>query len=307
MNIDTHRRRAMPPALQSLTPLQAAVTYAQLGWHVLPLWWPVATGECGCGRSDCASVAKHPIWWLVPRGLHDASSRVATVAGWWRSVPHANVGIRTGAESRLVVLDVDGAAGGRSLRELVSAHGTFGARWARTGSGGLHAYFAHPGTPVPNSAGRLGDGLDVRGDGGYVVAPPSRHPTRHLYRWISTDDGGLPDMPSWLLELAVRAPVADCREVQLDGASTAAYAAAALEGECREVEQASPGRRNHRLNRAAFKLGQLVGAGLLEEDAVAIALVAAGLKAGPGERKIRSTVLRGLCAGKRHPRPVSVL
>jgi hypothetical protein len=114
-------------------------------------------------------------------------------------------------------------------------------------------------------------------------------------------------MPSWLLELAVPPPLGGSHEVLLQGAMAAAYATAALEGECREVEQAPPGRRNHRLNRAAFKLGQLVGAGLLEENSAAIALVAAGLKAGPGERKIRATVLRGLSAGKRHPRPVSVV
>src|SRR5947209_13308283 len=164
MNIDTDRPEAVAPTTRSLTPLQSAVAYAEHGWQVLPLWWPIASGGCACGRSDCASVAKHPIWWLVPRGLHDASSQVRVVAGWWRSAPHANVGIRTGAESRLVVLDVDGVAGSRSLRGLIAVHGVFGARWARTGGGGWHAYFAHPDIPVPNSAGRLGHGLDVRGD-----------------------------------------------------------------------------------------------------------------------------------------------
>jgi hypothetical protein len=307
MIIDTHRRDPVMPATQTLTPLEAAIAYAQRGWRVLPLWWPASTGDRACGRPDCESPAKHPIWRLVPRGLHDASSRVSTIAWWWRSVPHANVGIRTGAASRLIVLDVDGQAGGQSLRELVAAHGTFAARWARTGGGGWHAYLAHPGTPVPNSAGRLGDGLDVRGDGGYVVAPPSRHQTRRLYRWIGADDDSLPSAPGWLLELAVPARLDTPGGVRLQSATAAAYAVAALEGECLEVAQAVPGRRNHRLNLAAFKLGQLVGAGLLAEDTAAIALVAAGLKAGPGERKVRSTVLRGLRAGQRHPRLVSAL
>jgi hypothetical protein len=307
VNVDTHRREAPPPALKTLTPLEAAIEYAHRGWQVLPLWWPATTGDCACGRPDCESPAKHPIWRLAPRGVHDSTSQVSTIAWWWRSIPHANVGIRTGAASRLIVLDIDGRAGGQSLRELVAAHGTFGARWARTGGGGWHAYLAHPGIAVPNSAGRLGDGLDVRGDGGYVVAPPSRHRTRRLYRWISADDDGLAAVPAWLVELAAPARLDTSTTVRLEGATVAAYAQAALEGECREVAQSAPGCRNHRLNLAAFKLGQLVGAGILAEETAASALVAAGLTAGPGERKIRSTVLRGLRAGQRHPRTVSAL
>jgi hypothetical protein len=185
---------------------------------------------------------------------------------------------------------------------------------ARTGSGGWHAYFAHPGSTVPSSAGRIGEGLDVRGDGGYVVAPPSRHVSRHRYRWVYPQDGpaqagaagDLPPMPRWLLHLAVppAPPGSQPRQVRLRTGHTAAYAAAAVEREAREVAQAPAGQRNHRLNRAAFRLGQLVGAGLLEETTAAAALVAAGLAAGPGERKIRSTVRRGLHAGMRHPRRV---
>ena len=86
--------------------------------------------------------------------------------------------------------------------------------------------------------------------------------------------------------------------------SAGAYGATALEREARDVARAAAGQRNHRLNRAAFRIGQLVGAGLVGETAALDALVAAGLRAGPGERKIRSTVQRALHAGMRHPRPV---
>ncbi len=137
---------------------QAALAYAVRGWQVLPLWWPASTGDCACGLPDCDSVGKHPIPRLVPHGLLDASSQVHAVGEWWWSVPHANVGIRTGAESGLVVLDVDGEVGRRALRTLVGTHTLLMARWARTG-GGWHAYFAHPGTTVPCSAGRLAQGL----------------------------------------------------------------------------------------------------------------------------------------------------
>ena len=306
MNLDIDRGGRSHPASPTITPLQAALEYAARGWRVLPLWWPASTGTCACGLVDCDSVGKHPISRLVPHGLYDASSQLDVVAGWWRSVPHANVGILTGTESGLVVLDVDGIPGRRRLGALVAAHGPFRAGWTGTGAG-WHAYFAHPGTSVPNSAGRLGEGLDVRGDGGYVVAPPSRHWTRRLYRWISPMDAArLSNVPAWLLELAVPVPPVPSAAVQLHAADAASYAAAALERESREVAQAQPGQRNHRLNRAAFKLGQLVGAGLLEERTAAIVLVGAGLAAGPGERKIRSTVQRGLRAGMRHPRRVAL-
>lgn len=218
----------------------------------------------------------------------------------------ANIGIRTGAASDLVVLDVDGDAGRLSLRGLVAHHAPFEATWARTGSGGWHAYFAHPGGTVPNTAGRLGEGLDVRADGGYVVAPPSRHSSGRRYRWIDATDDRPPALPRWLVELA--APdVHDAyaaRPVWLLAADVDAYATAAVEREARDVAQAPPGQRNDRLNRAAFKLGQLVGAGVVRQEVVVDALVAAGLAAGPGERKIRGTVRSGLRAGMLQPRRV---
>jgi Bifunctional DNA primase/polymerase, N-terminal len=264
--------------------------------------------------SDCESVGKHPIPRLVPRGLHDADSRLDTVAAWWRSVPYANIGIRTGIESGVVVLDVDGQAGRRALRALVNAHAQFDARWARSGGGGWHAYFAHPGATMPSSAGRVDDGLDVRGEGGDVVAPPSRHGTCRIYRWVvpphgSANAGGLPPIPRWLLHLAA-APAAPAgsrpAHVWLRTGRSAAYATAAVEREAHEIAHAPVGQRNHRLNRAAFRLGQLVGAGMVEESIAAAALVKAGLAAGPGERKIRSTVRRGLQAGIRQPRRIGL-
>jgi Bifunctional DNA primase/polymerase, N-terminal len=295
-------------------PGPAALAYAGRGWQVLPLWWPTPTGACACGLPDCESVGKHPIWRLVPHGLHDATSRVETVREWWRSVPHANIGIRTGIESGLVVLDVDGRAGWQALQGLAATHGPLTACWTRTGSGGWHAYLAHPGGTVSNSAGRLGEGLDVRGDGGYVVAPPSRHRSGCRYRWVGPRDdvaacdvtGELPPMPGWLIELATpSAPASsESRQIRLCTDDVPAYAAAAVEREAIEVALAPAGQRNHRLNRAAFKLGQLVGAGLLDLAAATDTLVAAGLAAGPGERKIRSTVRRGLRAGMHHPRRV---
>jgi hypothetical protein len=112
--------------------------------------------------------------------------------------PQANVAVATGALAGLVVLDVDPRhEGDGTLADLIAKHGTLPhTPCAWTGGGGLHYYFAHPGSNVPNSAGRLGPGLDVRGDGGYVVAPPSVHATGTAYEWaVACEPAAMPD---WL-------------------------------------------------------------------------------------------------------------
>lgn len=288
-----------------------ARTYAERGWPVLPLWWP-AGDRCTCGAADCQSAGKHPIHHLVPHGLNDATIDAAAVDAWWRSFPEANIGIRTGAASGLVVLDVDGEAGRRSAMDLAREHGRLGAAWVRTGSGGWHAYLAHPGGHGPVLLGRVGEGLDVRGDGGYVVAPPSLHASGRRYRWAWPSNVAgpteLPPAPGWLIDRAMPAPgrPPEPRAVRLGPDASSAYAAAAIDQEAREVALTQPGQRNERLNRAAFKLGQLVGAGLVSEATVTEALVTAGLTAGPGERKIRSTVARAVRAGMSEPRRVEL-
>ena len=146
-----------------------------------------------------------PLDGKIPRnrgGLTNASTDPAIIAEWWRRWPDANVGIRTGAESGVVVLDVDTPKGGAgALAELERKHGKLPAT-ARvlTGGGGEHIYFRHPDRELRNSTGRLGAGLDVRGDGGYVVAPPSVHESGRAYQWKRTLDRGLADCPAWLLE-----------------------------------------------------------------------------------------------------------
>lgn len=148
--------------------LDAALDYAKRGWLVIPLHAPRADDTCSCEREDCASPAKHP---RLQHGLHDASTDPKKLRAWWKRWPTANVGIVTGAGSGLVVLDVDPAHGGdASLNHLEDEHGDLAvdAR-ALTGGEGYHYLFAHPGVKVRNNAGtKLGAGLDVRGDGGYI-------------------------------------------------------------------------------------------------------------------------------------------
>jgi hypothetical protein len=294
---------ARDPARLADEPLLAALAYAVAGWPVLPLHTPAPAGGCSCGRAGCASAGKHP---RTRHGFRDASTDPARITGWWRRWPDANVGVRTG---ELVVLDVDGPEGARALAELETEHGPLPAtRRARTGRG-RHLYFHAADREVASSVGRLGAGLDLRARGGSVVAPPSRHASGRYYAWTCTVD--LAPLPAWLADLASimrpavgeRAALPPAVAASGGGERARRYLQAAMDAELAEVASATDV-RNNALNRAAFRLGQLVGAGLGDPARLADALLDAGLHAGLGEREARATIASGLGAGQRHPRPL---
>ncbi|HUP68580.1 MAG TPA: bifunctional DNA primase/polymerase [Acidimicrobiales bacterium] len=237
--------------------LAAALAYARRGWAVFPCHSPAPKGGCSCCRPDCSSPAKHP---RIAGGLKAATTDEAAIRAWWRRWPQANVAVRTGAASELVVLDVDpGHGGDESVKALVAEHGRFPpGPVVATGGAGRHLYLAHPGAPVRNDAGRrLGPGIDLRGDGGYVIAPPSRHASGGGYEWERLGEE-LPPVPAWLaIRLAPpERPRSAAPPIRHEGSSPWAYAA--LRHELGSVAGAAEGCRNHTLNRAAFKLGQLV-------------------------------------------------
>jgi hypothetical protein len=124
--------------------------------------------------------------------------------------PDSNVGVRTGAESGIVVLDVDPRhGGGESLNRIEAEHdGLDGRAVAMTGGGGLHYIFTHPGRMVANRTGAFGyAGIDVRGDGGYIVAPPSVHASGARYWWADLCEPELlADLPQWLTRPERRRP-----------------------------------------------------------------------------------------------------
>jgi hypothetical protein len=125
------------------------------------------------------------------------------VRAWFHRWPDANVGIVTGRISGLVVLDVDPKHNGDvSLRRMEQEHGPLPQTVeAFTGGGGRHIYFAHPGDTIPNKVG-LAPGIDLRGDGGCVVAPPSLHPSGRYYAWVLSheiENTALAPVPEWLL------------------------------------------------------------------------------------------------------------
>lgn len=168
--------------------LAAALRYLSYGWSVLPL----------------RPHDKQPLVSWEP--LQKARPTEAEVADWYRQWPDANLGIVTGEISKLVVLDVDPKHGGKdTLERLQQRLGTLPMTVeAQTGGAGQHLYFRHPGYTLRNRIG-IGQGIDLRGDGGYVVAPPSIHPSGGHYQWAagrSPVDLALTSLPKWLLTAA---------------------------------------------------------------------------------------------------------
>ncbi len=194
-------------ALDQDDPPAAALALAAAGFPVFPVHTVDADRRCGCGRECGRDAGKHPVAQVAPRGLLDATTDPATVAQWWALWPDANVAVRTGTDPGVWVLDVDAATGGEAtVAALEARHGAFPPTWAvETGGGGLHLWWQSTTPPVPTSAGRVGEGVDVRGAGGYVVAPPSRHRSGERYRWGTAWSPALVPLalaPPWLLTLA---------------------------------------------------------------------------------------------------------
>ena len=288
-------------------PIEAAVTYARRGWPVFPCHQPTP-GACGCtcGHLDCGSPGKHP---RVAGGLNAATTDESQIRRWWSQWPHSNVAIRTGAPSGLVVIDIDpDHSGDDSLEALLARHGALPeVRTIRTGGGGRHLYFSHPGDVVRNDAGRrLGAGIDVRGDGGYVIAPPSRHRNGRQYS-IAANGGHLPELPDWLLR-AIRPPAPSTSRTPLPSAprDSSAWTRAAVDGELARLRAAAEGTRNATLNRVAFRLGQIIGAGHLNEPDIEPLLIEHGIAIGLREREVVTTVHSGLRAGEGTPRGPTV-
>jgi hypothetical protein len=226
---------------------------------------------------------------------------------WWANWPNANVAIRTGAASGLVVIDIDPDHGGDdTLRHLIDERGALPAcRTVRTGSDGRHFYFTHPGFDVPNDTGRrLGPGIDIRGDGGYVIAPPSLHVSGSRYA-VAAHGGEIVPPPAWLAELLKR-PEPERQWTGTRAGVTVehgdAWARAAIPAELQRLHDATPGIRNSTLNRVSFRLGQIIGAGLLDQGEIEQSLLQAGVGIGLGEREVARTVESGLTAGMDVPR-----
>lgn len=171
-----------------MTVLEYALQYANLGWAVFPVHG-IKDGRCTCGSQDCSSPGKHPIH---SGGFKNATTNTETINAWWSDNPNANVAIATGERSGVFVVDVDcgaGKDGFATLAELEEEFSImpFSAR-VRSGSGGLHIYMKMPDFSIGGSAGKLGPAIDIRANGGYVVAPPSAHISGETYEWKTENE-----------------------------------------------------------------------------------------------------------------------
>lgn len=176
--------------------LDTALAYAECGWRILPLN-SINSGACTCGK-ECNSPGKHPHvkGWTTAITLDPRK-----IKAWWHKWPTANVGIATGTISKLIVIDIDGAEGEQSWQQLITnAPEQVVTREVRTGRG-RHLYFNYGDTfEIRNSASKIGLNLDVRADGGYVIAPPSIHFSGVRYSWTH-ENTPIAAAPHWLLDL----------------------------------------------------------------------------------------------------------
>jgi hypothetical protein len=264
-------------------PVDAALAYAARGWRVLPLHNPDTRRGCSCARGlTCETPGKHP---RIQRWQERATKDEGDVRRWWGFWPDANIGIATG--DGLNVLDVDPRHGGlASLDALEEEHGELHTLAVRTGSGGLHLYFAGD---LPTND-KLPAGLEWKGAGRQVVAPPSLHVSGRRYGWIPDQPTTPQLIPPWLANIvqpprkAYQARPADVVLPQ------GRYIEAAIVRECMDVLHAPIGERNNQLNKAAWALARFVVAGRARRDPVIEALTAAALGAGLGEREIELTI-----------------
>ncbi len=267
--------------------------YAETGLHIFPCW----------------PKSKRPI---TTHGWQDATNDADQVAELWGRWPDANIGLACGA-SGLIVIDFDsgkpGFEGAGLLAELSELYPT---TTSHTPTGGAHLYYLQPNDiTLTNRRKGLPSGVDVRGNGGYVLMPPSTvtytgedAAKRNLedgftghYSWVNTLRPA--PLPSLLIDI-LRPPPPPAIDRTSYRQTVDSFVNARLAAEVMAVRCAATGGRNERLNLAAWRLGKLVAAGRLTESEIRAALLPAALACGLGESEASKTIASGLAAGVRN-------
>lgn len=275
------------------TQLDAALAAIGRGWPVFPC------------KSD-----KSP---MTQGGFKDATTDEAQVRKWWERWPGAMVGVPTGKRSGMWALDVDtkGGDGHAELAALIEQHDDvwFPTPVVRTPSGGAH-YLWRMVDGVRNRA-KVSANIDVRGEGGYVIAAGSVNSDGEFYEWYSTGEPA--GAPQWLLDLIIkREPEPqEAKPVPAPTPTLAGpnmrYVQAAIDSELAKLLRTGH-HRNDALNDAAFALGQFVGAGVLpyaEAEALLFnAAVGNGYVAKDGSADAYATIRSGLSSGQAQPRQI---
>jgi N12 class adenine-specific DNA methylase len=258
---------------------------------------------------------------LVRHWPSAASTDPQTVITWWRRHPRANIGIACEASNLFVIdLDIpknagDASTGESSLTLLAAGRPMPATRTVTTPSGGTHLYFRPPpgielGNTVGDTRTGLGHLIDTRGVGGFVVAPGSTIDGRP---YQVSHELPIAPLPEWLTtELTDRrsqaspptAAAAPDASASVSDRRRDAYGRAAMRRAANTIAQAAPGTRNHTLNREAFGLGQLVGAGVIDHDQAESELLRAARQAGLPDAEARATATSGMTAGIAQPRSI---
>jgi len=287
--------------------LRAAQGYIGCGWAPFILSTsktPVANCE-RCRAEHTLPVQMEACNCLTCHGFYSATFDLDRVDEMIRLHPRGLLAIRTGAPSRTAVVDVDAPHGLPVMRQLIADGQLPRTVVQQTGSGGYHLLYRHPGVRIPSGAGKGGTGVDIKADGGYIVVAPSIHPrTRKKYRWIGSCSDDLTPLPqAWVDRLREpdRAPRGNAAPPPA-GPAASRYAEAALRGELERLLEAPDKQRNDTLIRSSFSLGQLVAAGLLDENHTTALLTWAAERIGLTAGEIPKTIASGFRAAAHHPR-----
>lgn len=278
----------------AMTFMTSALSYAARGISVFPL----------------RPRAKDPV---VKHGLKQATTHRDQVARWWRGQPDRNVGIATGAPAGFWVLDLDGPEAEAALAALEREHGALPDTVQQSTGKGRHLCFAwDPAGPEIRNRSRVGKvPIDVRGNGGYIVAPPSIHPSGRQYAWTpghSPEEMAFAAAPAWLVEIVRPQDAAPVRSeiatpTRRDGRASK-YGEAVLDTACRTIQEARVGSRDSTLYRTACKVGGLVASGHIDEGYARDTLSAVGRVHVPSamtEQQLQRQVERALAWGLAHP------
>lgn len=179
--------------------IEYALSYAAHGWFVIPLH-AIKNGQCTCTR-HCKSPGKHPIF---SNWQNKASIDPVAIKQFWNMYPYANIGIMTGQKSSLVVIDIDPRNNGdASLQNLIESYSDFKSildtYTVHTGGDGSHFYYRYDQAFKSFKKHGLGVGIDIKAEGGYILAPPSNHISGGVYSVIN--DTNLLVLPSLLINL----------------------------------------------------------------------------------------------------------
>ncbi|MEI8411446.1 MULTISPECIES: bifunctional DNA primase/polymerase [unclassified Kribbella] len=281
--------------------LTAAVAATERGWSVFMLGRskrPVANcDDCRDNPHDPATCGH-----LTCHGFYAGTTDPDRVAQIVTAVPHGQLAVRTGAVSGLVVVDVDPAHGGSaSLGELVVHQVVPRTLWVRTGSGGVHLYYHHPGREIPSRPMPNRAGIDIKADGGYVVLPPSiHHRTHQPYQW----GAGLAEpveMPSALIGacLPIAPAVSTARPtgpISTTEAGGISHPERLLDAHLDAVRHAPEGKRRTTLYGAARGVARMVAAGAISYTDAVVALTDVGQQAEQTAREIRAAIAGGFRA-----------